>query len=347
MVSLEDFADYVAAVIYDERNYEIDLQFYLTHRCNLSCNGCYMRASPSVFGNVLPKSDVAFYLNEFQKEPQFTHNVVFSGGEIFTTELPYLEYNISQVLNRGNALQLKTNGAWIQNTHARDAILEMLRRLKPGRGLVATEEQINNFLVSKPRWLLRMLGRDVVRQWMYRALPTTSLLSMVVSVDNKLHPKESAQWFLDIVKNFADDKRLVKNIDLKTFTVSCAKDFFYGNILNTLACECVDRKPGVNLLKYTLNGVPIESYFGDFVDVNRISPREKLKNFVLPALGNARGRLVYCFYPDRTVGLDSCYLQSVGRVSYIGTDGKYKSFNKIRRDILVQLALDYRREISK
>ena len=87
--------------------------------------------------------------------------------------------------------------------------------------------------------------------------------------------------------------------------------------------------------------------FGDFVDVNQITHREKLENFVLPPLGDARGRLVYCFYPDKTVGLDSCYLQSVGRVPYTGRDGTPKSFDAIRHDILVQLVLDYQRAISK
>lgn len=345
--NLENFADYAAAVIYDEQNYEVDLQFYLTRRCNLSCDGCYMFATPHMPGDVLPESDIAFYLNEFEKVPQFTHDVVFSGGEIFTTEIPYLEYNINQVLERGIALQLKTNGSWVQSENKRDAVLGMLRRLKPGRGLVATKEQINSFLLSKPRWLVRMLGRDIVRRWLYWKLPTVSLLSMAVSVDDKLHPKKSAQWFLDIVKNFAEDKRLGKNIDLKTFTVSGSKVFLGKNVLNSPGCVLKDKKVDGNLLKYTLNGLPVESYFGDLVDVNRITHRENLENFVLPSLGDARGRLVYCFYPDKTVGLDSYYLQSVGRVSYIGGDGQPKSFNKIRHDILIQLVLDYQRAISK
>ena len=313
----------------------------------LSCDGCYMSASPRMTGNVLPENDIVFYLDEFEKVPQFTHNVVFSGGEIFTTEIPYLEYNINQVLNRGVALQLKTNGSWVQNENTRDAVLGMLRRLKPGRGLMASTQQVETFFANKPRWLLRLLGRDIVRRWLYWNLPTVSLLSMAVSVDDKLHPKKSAQWFLDIVNSFAEDKRLNQNIDLKTFTVSESKVFLGKNVLNRSGCVQKDKKADKNLLKYTLNGVPVESYFGDFVDVNQITHREKLENFVLPPLGDARGRLVYCFYPDKTVGLDSCYLQSVGRVSYIGDDGKRKSLDKIRHDILVQLVLDYQRAISK
>jgi len=346
-VSLEDFADYAAAAVYDNQNYEIDLQFYLTRRCNLSCDGCYMSASPGASGDRLPGRDIAFYLNEFQKEPQFTHNVVFSGGEIFTAPISYLEYNINRVLAHDCALQLKTNGSWIQDENTREAVLGMLRRLKPGRGLMAGTQQVEAFFANKPRWLLRLLGRDVVRRWLYWKLPTVSLLSMAVSVDDKLHPKKSAQWFLDIVNSFAEDKRLKQNIDLKTFTVSGSKAFLGKNVLFRPGCVLEYKQADTNLLKYTLNGVPVESYFGDFVDVNQITHREKLENFVLPPLGDARGRLVYCFYPDKTVGLDSCYLQSVGRVPYTGRDGAPKSFDAIRQDILVQLVLDYQCAISK
>ena len=345
--SVKKFADYASSVIYDDSGYELDLQFYLTKKCNLASPGCYVASSPRVSGDVLPTYDAEFYLKEFEKVPQFTESVVLTGGEIFTAPIGYVEWISHQVLDRGWGLQLKTNGSWVRDEYMHNAVPAMLRRMNPGRGLIATKEQVSKFFENKPKWLLRLLGRDVVRQWLYKSLPTTSMLSMAVSVDDKLHPEKSVQWLGDIVNIMGADKNLAKKVDLKTFTVADSRSFFEKNVINGPGCVVKDRKNDGNLVKCELNGVPVESYFGDFVGVNKISEKEKIENFVLPALGEAKGRLVYCFYPDKTVGLDSCYLQSVGRVPYIGTDGLWKSFNKIRRDIYTQLVLDYQKAIEK
>ncbi len=346
-MSVKKFADYASSVIYDDSGYELDLQFYLTQKCNLACPGCYMSASPRASGDVLPTYDADFYLKEFEKVPQFTESVVLTGGEIFTAPIGYVEWISHQVLDRGWGLQLKTNGSWVCDEFMRGAVPAMLRRLQPGRGLIASTEQVSKFFENKPKWLLRLLGRDVVRQWMYKSLPTVSKLSMAVSVDDKLHPKRSAQWIQDIALLLGQDKNLSGKVDLKTFTVSDSKSFFGKNVLNAKGCVLQNAKAGANPLKYILNGMPVESYFGNFVDVAQVTEKEKIENFVLPALGDAQGRLVYCFYPDKTVGLDSCYLQSVGRVPYIGTDRLRKSFDKIRHDIYTQLVLDYQKAIEK
>lgn len=344
---MDRFVNYAACAVCCNFDYELDLQFYLTQKCDLACSGCYVGASPRASGNVLPKSDVEFYLKEFENVPRFTHSVVLTGGEIFTTPIVDVEWIAHQVLDRGWWLQLKTNGAWIHNQNKSKAVLSMLRRLQPARGLLATEEQINDFLAKKPKWLLRFLGPDVTHQWVYSALPTVSLLSVVVSVDNVLHPKKSVQWFKDIVAQVGKDKRLKKNIDLKTFSVMNSKNFYVKNIINSPECVVKEQKKGGNLIKYELNGVPVESYFGKYIDVKKISEKDKIESFVLPPLGNSLGRLVYCFYPDKTVGLDSCYLQAVGRVSYLKQDGSRKTFNEIRSEIFSQLIKDYQKAIKK
>ena len=345
-----DYASRISKVIYDDEAYEIEPLFYLTCHCNLHCTGCYMKSGPNVSRDVLPSGDIRFYLSEFEKHPLFTNNVVFSGGEVFTTPISYLEYNAHQVLDRGYGLQLKTNGAWVQNPCVRDAVLAMMRRLQPARGLVAGHQQIREFLDSKPKILLRMLGRDIVRMWMYAKLPTVSMLSVAVSVDDLLHPSQSAQWFADIAKLFSSDKRLRDKVELKTFTLSESKAFFEQNVLNAENLKVSDFQQFGNraAMKYNINGRGVESYFGDYVDVDNVSCIAKLSNIVMPPLGDANGRLVYCFYPDRTVGFDCFYLSSVGRVSYVDNKtGQCKSLQRIRQEIYEKLVSDYYHEISK
>lgn len=343
------FSDNVYSVISDNANYEIDLQFYLTQRCNLSCRGCYMAASPNVSGDVLPIDDISFYLNEFGKNQQFTGDVVLSGGEIFTLPIDYVESASRQILNRGYGLQLKTNGLWVDDLKKRDGVVAMLRRLKPGRGLTASKEQFHDFLASKPKWFLRMLGRNIVSMWMYKSLPTKSLLSMAVSVDDMLHPAKSADWFVKIVNLITNDKHLRNKVELKSFTLLDSVPMFESCVLNNpnLKVQNFSELSKGYGAKYMVNGVQIESYIGDFVDVKNVSDNEKLSNFVLPSLGNGMGRLVYCFFPDKTVGLDSWFLESVGRVSYVKADGSQKTFDEIRHDICSKLILDYKKAIAK
>jgi hypothetical protein len=196
--------------------------------------------------------------------------------------------------------------------------------------LAANENQIREWLGTQPRWLFRILGRDVLRWWMYKKLPTTSLLSMAVSVDDRLHPAQSADWFVQIADLITKDKQLRKKVNLKTFTLSESVPLLESRILNNpqLNVQNFEKIPQKWAAKYTINGVRVESFVGDFVDVGAVPVVKKLQEIVMPPVGNARGRLVYCFYPDGTVGFDCNYLESVGRVSYRDADGKCKSLGQ-------------------
>ena len=349
MQAVQDYASKISEVIYDTKNYETEVMFYLTQRCNLACNGCYMHAGPDVSWNTLPISDVSFYLSEFEKVPNFTHGVVFSGGEVFAAPINYVEGAAHKVLDRGWQLQIKTNGSWVENPQKRDAVVAMLRRLQPDRGLCATENEIHQFLGRIPKPVARILGPDIMRMWMYHKLPTVSMLDMAVSVDDLLHPAKSAQWFADIAKLITSDKRLRDKVNLKTFTLNESAGFFEHYVLGNpqLGATNVVRPSEKNALHYNINGCRAEAYFGDYVDVGRVSAVDKLSNIVMPSLGDSSGRLVYCFYPDKTVGFDCYYLESVGRVPYVDGQGRRKSFARLQRDMYTQLVLDYMRAISK
>ncbi len=349
-MNINDYSEHISGIIYDTRNnYEVEALFYLTRHCNLCCKGCYMRSSPKSSRDVLPYADLDFFLNEFGKMPNFTNSVTFSGGEIFTTPINYLTACSHMVLDRGWGLQLKTNGAWVMDKQKRGAVVNMLRQLQPSRGLLATSDEINSFLASKPKWLLRLLGTDLVRWWMFKRLPTASALSMAVSVDDTLHPAQSADWFINIVNMVAGDKKLRDKIDLKTFTLEYAIPLLELEILNNPDLKIKDfcSMPGRRAAKYSINGVKVESYTGEFVDVGRVPAVKKLTEITVPPLGDASGRLVYCFYPDGTVGFDCNYLESVGRVPYKNAVGKYKTLPQIQDDIHRKLVADYTQAYTK
>lgn len=69
-----------------------------------------------------------------------------------------------------------------------------------------------------------------------------------------------------------------------------------------------------------------------------ILPRDDMQFYLNE---DARGRLVYCFYPDGTAGFDCNYLESVGRVPYRDKNGQCKPLAQLQRDIYEKLVSDY------
>ncbi len=341
-----DFSKYVSDVMNNTGKYDVDLQFYLTQNCNLGCRGCYMKAKPSSNRDIIPASDIDFYLNEFANVPGFYDTVVFSGGEIFNDSLTALERNAHNVLDRGWHLQLKTNGSWVTKPELRNSIFRMFYRLEPGRGMLASEEDMERFLAYIPKPVLKMLGRERVVKLLFKYLPTASLLDLAVSVDDKLHPAESADWFAQIVNHISRDDELKEKVKLKTFTVKDSKNFFKSKVLHhpKIDIRKIKWMPESGCVEYKVNGMPVESFFGDFVDIYNVPEFQKISEFVLPSVdGDTAGRLVYCFHPDKTVGLDSCYLESVGRVPYLDAAGQCKPFAQINQEIQQKLISDYGR----
>lgn len=67
---------------------------------------------------------------------------------------------------------------------------------------------------------------------MFKKLPTTLCLSMAVSVDDKLHPAQSADWFVKIADPITNDKKLRRGVNLKTFTLSDSVSLLESRVLN-------------------------------------------------------------------------------------------------------------------
>lgn len=346
------FPKRVSHVLNDTKDYDVDLQFYITENCNLGCPGCYMHANSKSSQNIIPSSDIDFYLNEFAQVSGFCNTVVFTGGEIFNRSLTTLERNAHNVLDRGWCLHLKTNGSWVAKPELRNSILRMLDRLNPGRGMMASKDEIEGFLSYFPSPVLRLLGRERVIKILFKFLPSASLLDLAVSVDNKIHPSQSADWFADIANIVSSDPDLKEKVNLKTFSFVNSKKFFCEQVLRNPRLKSVAKKvewhPEYSCMTYKINGKKIESFFGDFVDVDKVPEFKKISEFILPSMdGDTKGRLVYCFHPDRTVGLNSCYLETVGRVPYTDEKGMCKSLVQINKDIQKKMFQDYKRILTK
>lgn len=346
--SVSDFSDSVAKIIFDDTQYSKELLFYLTRHCNLACSGCYMCSNPNVSRAMIPMQDVRHWLKEFENVPNFDDSVVFSGGEIFTLPTVYIEHNAHQVLDRGWRLQLKTNGSWVADTERRDAVRVMLHRLQPHQVMVGDDTDIARVMGRLPRAVWRAMGNKLAAWLLWRMMEKRSALDMVVSVDDKLHPKRSARWFEDIAHMLATDKRLARTVNLQTFTFYDSVSYFEDKVLGNPRLNVSDLvlNQGKSVCTFNAGAKHIESFFGDFVEPGTVPIKQKLNNIVVPD-GLGGGRVIYSVMPDRTIGVECDFVDSVGRVSYVDGNGKLKSFNQIQSDIHQKLVDEYRRLVTK
>ncbi len=333
-------------VLYDKHNLQYETLFYLTEHCNLRCPGCYMHAGPNVDKKLLPTHDIEHFLHAFKRLDNYNRAAVFSGGEIFTAPTNYLEYNIQNALDSVDHLQLKTNGSWINNKTRADEIFKMLGDFNVPRGLVVTDEQIKEFLSRFKLWY-RLTHRNQIREQLFQEFPTVPALDLCVSVDNKIHPAKSAYWFREIANRVARDENLSKNISLKTFSFVESQNFFIDKVLVPMRERISDMmRHSDGLFSYSIDGVDVLSFFGEFTDVSKpASPADATNIGVMGPDGKMR--IVFYFYPDRTVSFCSDDYRDVGRISYVDSRGGYKCFDQLRREMMSTMVDQYRRQISR
>ncbi|MBD5391470.1 radical SAM protein [bacterium] len=297
----QTFVRNIVSTLFEKNNLGIMAQFYLTHYCDLRCPGCYMAAGPHRSRAAMPVADIDFYLSEFFKLPYFTPYVVFSGGEIFTLPVEYLEYNIKGALDLGLHVQIKTNGMWARDARRRDAIFNMLRNL-----------------------------------------PTTNRFSMAVSVDDKIHPRASADCFVDIASRIGADKKLSKKVALKSSGFRDGIKFFDAHVINNPRLDILDfwSNDKKTIYQYQVGDAVIESFFDDFVDVNAEYGARVTSDITINTPGGGHSVVLY-FHPDGTVGFENAAFQSIGRVPYIDAHGGYKSINTLVNEIAARAISDY------
>ncbi len=331
-----------------ENDVQPQLQFYMTQHCNLACQGCYMMANPSRPAQCIPSSDIEYYMKCFRDLPDFNQAVCFSGGEIFTLPVQYLEYNIQKALDLSLAVELKTNGAWVDNDAAAKDIFSMLRRLRVPRAIAATDNEITDFLSGIPESTRQKLGKNGLLELLQKHYEVAAL-DMAISVDNTLHPSKSAQWFKKIVDSITADKMLNKNVELCTFTVLPSASFFENRVLadNGLHKSMTYYNSDCGQqFTFMINGKTVYATFGEMVDVFAPHLPEDDAKITLPQFRGS-DRLVFFFHPDRTVSFENIWMQPVGRVSYVDKSGNYKNLNQLLNEMYTKMISDFKQKISR
>lgn len=290
------------STIFGDNDIMPGLQFYMTHYCNLRCPGCYMAAGPHRSRAMIPSRDIDFYLRELSKNSDFYKSIVFSGGEIFTLPVDYVQYNIQNAIDLGLRVEIKTNGMWVNDVRRTDEIFNMLRGLKirePLSMAISVDDKIH---------------------------PAASADCFVdiatrLADDDKLSQNIALRsfGFLDSIQFF--DKNIMHNPRLKI------SDFKTG-------------WPEYAMCEYRIGKLNIESFFGNFIDSG--APQSPISGSnVVVDMGEDYNVAMFFFHPDGTVGFENEMMQSVGRVPYIDNAGRYKSINTLINEIATKMVQDY------
>ena len=346
---VREFSEAVSQKIYGDGKTE--LQFYMTEACDLRCPGCYRFSGATHYGAPLPSADIREYVNQFKAEPTFNDSVCFSGGEVFGVSLDKLESDIRYVLGAGCTLQVKTNGTWVKNPQKADQIFKMLRGLSVGYGISGDEEDFkyafgnDSMLRRIPKWA-SILARMRI---LYRAKQNyllTPKLSLCMSVDNMIHPTESADWYLKIAERIGGDKKLRRKVACAFFCFQECADYAVDNILNNASLDKKILKADNHYCKFLLNGVPNYAFFGYYKDMGEIVRPDDLADISCSYVGGYGNRTVWFFHPNQTVSFEADLIP-VGRVSYLDKNGKYKSVAQLRDEMAARLVADYKHMLMR
>ncbi|MCL2748493.1 MAG: hypothetical protein FWE50_00235 [Alphaproteobacteria bacterium] len=328
--------------------YDIELEFYITNRCNLSCKSCYMNASPDCPDDQIHISDIKKIIRAFKKVPNFQDKIRISGGEASIIGARKLGNILQSVINMGTSPQLNTNMAWIQDKHKSAEMLKMLSSLKVPKVITYNYEGEIQQYMEKLAHELDITTEPAKRKKLFnqkfkQAYPEIPVLALCTSVDNLLHPAESAEWFKQMIKIISKSKKLQNNLIFGLITLTM--DWFEKEILQDPEMNCSDFNQTGSRFNFKCHGQKIMGARHDFYDPKTLIDAESMKDIIYKSVNNYCYELVLHFYPDKTIGFEDFCLRSIARVPYLTEKGNMKSWNRLRQEMFSKLVEEYAERI--
>lgn len=328
-----------------EQEFQFEQQFYLTQTCDLACPGCYMRSSPSVPRAEIPVSHIEQLVENANLYPNFSHRVCITGGEARLIGTQKLGNVLQSVMDRGCMPELKTNGAWVAKPELADEMYTMLGNLRVPRGRVANSQQ--EIDLSTARELKKLSYIDdlqiqlkIINDKINQKFPIVPGMSVCMSVDNKIHPEKSADWFIDFADKSTTLPELANNYDIGVVTFNDSMQWFHRNVIFNEKVEFTDCYRLNDRFSFKCRGKKIEGLQQEYHDVNQnITPCEMHKLTFQENINMPR-RLVLYYYPDQTASFSLYGEKIVGRVPYI-KNGKIMPLDTLLNDMVQKLMAEY------
>ncbi len=108
------------------------LIFKTTHYCWYKCPHCCEKAGPDQEKTYIPQETIFEILNQAKQDPLFINEVVFTGGEIFSSykfgDKKYIPNLLNFAIQNNIGVDIKTNAGWV-NTSFGQEIFKDLRKV--------------------------------------------------------------------------------------------------------------------------------------------------------------------------------------------------------------------------
>ena len=341
--AVASFAKKVVYQIFEQDN-DLDLQVYLTDKCDLSCSGCYMQCNGAP--SIVPNADILKIVNELNKQQNYSRKVCITGGEARMVGTKNLKGILQSVMDINNTVELKTNAKWVQNKKESDEMYNMLAGLKVKQYITyVNEADMGNyvkFLKSDKSLPTDETQRNAeVRKRFYEKYPLIPGLSMGISVDNFIHPVQSAKWFKKLAGTVTTDAALYNNVKLGVSTFKNSMDWFRKEIFHDTELNCTDISETAHRFNFKVNNQEIIGLQGTFVDTTKAKELDDMWKISYTDSETQISHMILYVYPDCTIGFETHGLKSVGRVPYLTKSGKIKDLNTLLNDMLVKIVVEF------
>lgn len=347
MIKIEkvfEFALYINQTLMYRCDYDISLYFHLIDWCNCSCMGCYRGCSPSASKDTVPVADVEHLVNIFNKLPNFDKRVAVSGGEPSALPAHDLERVLQIPMDADCCVDFITNGSWACDPVKSRQIFKMLSNLRVPKAHhdMDYDEILEIIKLRIPEW--NSLTRPEKRR-KYNEIVSCPALALVMSVDNLIHPPQSAEWFVAVAKKVTKTPKLSRRVGLNAATFTNCEEWFRKSVLNNPELNCSDIWKDGEKMSLKINGISSLTFFQTFGDPADETETSSMMGQILAA-GRKSANMMYCVWPDRTIGFQNELGKPIGRVSYIDDNDGYKDIETLRKEMAIELTSGYAKKIK-
>lgn len=347
MPEQKDFARFCRLLQHEltEQDYQLELQFYMTEKCDLACPGCYMNSSPKVAGAEIPQRHIESIIADANRYPNFSHRVCVSGGEARLIGAQKLGNVLQSMMDMGAIPELKTNASWVQNPGQSEMMFSMLSNLRVPRGrLASSQEEIDRYAASLMKSLVclddQVVQQEIVNRKINKKFPMVPGLGLCVSVDNKIHPAKSADWFIDLVDITTKIPELRSNYDLGVVTFEDSMRWFQQNVVFNKRVEFTEYYKHGYRFGFKCRGKDITGLQQKFHDTRLPIKPKHMHELTFQESPNAPRRLVIYYYPDETASFSLYGEKIVGRVPYV-QNGQIKPLGHLMNDMFQKMIQEY------
>ncbi len=116
------------------RRFKYSLVFKTTNYCCYNCAHCCENSGPDQKKEFIPVNIIQDYITQAKCDKRFSDNVIFTGGEIFSSyqfgDTQYIPTLLKTCIDKKIGVDIKTNAAWVRTALAPEIFRDLIKIAK-------------------------------------------------------------------------------------------------------------------------------------------------------------------------------------------------------------------------